>query len=252
MRVAAVQHDIIWEEPSQNFTHLAPTVALAAAGGADLVLLTEMFATGFSMATERIAEPADGPTVQWLREQADAHSVWVGGSLPELGAPGTLAHNQFVLAGPDGSLHRYAKIHPFSYAGEHEHYAAGTATITVDIAGVRVTPLVCYDLRFADTFWKVADNTDAYVIVANWPAARRQHWQTLLRARAIENQAYVVGVNRVGSGGGVDYCGDSVIVDPFGEIVAEAGAPETVLCANLDASRVRAVRAEYPFLADRV
>ena len=112
--------------------------------------------------------------------------------------------NVLVLVAPDGTPYRYRKIHPFSLAREPEHYGAGTEVFTADVEGVRVTPFVCYDLRFADDFWKLAPETDAYVVVANWPAARTGHWRALLLARAIENQAYVVGCNRVGHGGSIE------------------------------------------------
>ena len=215
-----------------------------------------MYSTGFSMKTERVAEPFDGPSVAFLVEQARANDVWVCGSLPERADEDALPANSLVLAAPDGAVHRYAKIHPFTYAREHEHYAAGDAHVTVDVEGVRTSVFVCYDLRFADEFWALAAATDLYVVVANWPAARRNHWRALLRARAIENQAYVVGVNRVGLGGAeggsrLEYAGDSVILDPLGEPVDEAGADETILLADVDPERVAAVRAEFPFLADR-
>jgi predicted amidohydrolase len=248
--VAGVQHDIVWEDPAANFAHLEPLIAAMAAGGARLVVLTEMFATGFSMKTERIGEAAEGPSAQFLVAHARQHDVWICGSIPEV-SPSGLPFNQLVLAAPDGTTHRYAKIHPFRYGREHEHYAAGTDFLTVDIEGLRCSFFVCYDLRFADEFWKLAPTTDCFVIPANWPAARRTHWMTLLQARAIENQAYVVGVNRVGRGGRLDYCGDSMIVAPFGDIVAQAGDQETTLTADVDPAVVRSVRAEYPFLPDR-
>jgi predicted amidohydrolase len=251
LRVAAVQHDTVWEDPKANFEHLAPMIEQAAGAGARLVALTEMYATGFSMDAERIAEPAGGPSTQFLVDQARAHDVWVCGSIPELADGATKPCNQLVLAAPTGRVHRYAKVHPFSYGREHEHYAAGDSYTTVDIDGVRVTPLVCYDLRFAYAFWDVAPATDCYVVVANWPAARRVHWQVLLQARAIENQAYVVGVNRVGHGGKLDYAGDSAIVDPSGTVLASATSIETTLVADVDTEVVAATRAKFPFLADR-
>jgi predicted amidohydrolase len=156
-----------------------------------------------------------------------------------------------VVAAPDGSARRYTKIHPFTYSGEHEHYEAGGEFLTVDIDGLRVSVFVCYDLRFADEFWGRAAATDAYVVVANWPDTRRAHWRTLLQARAIENQAYVVGVNRVGTAKRLDYVGDSLIVDPLGEILADAGAAEGVFSAEVDASTVARVRRDLPFLPDR-
>lgn len=251
MRIAAVQHDITWEDKDASLAHLRPQIEAAAARGARLVALTEMFATGFSMASTTLAEAHDGPTTQFLRQQAASHDIWIGGSVIQRHPSVRLPYNQFVLAGPAGQVHRYAKLHPFSYAGEHEHYSAGSDSITVDIDGLRVTPFICYDLRFADVFWARAAETDCYLVVANWPSPRRAHWRALLTARAVENQAYVVGVNRIGSGGGVDYVGDSLIVDPSGETIADAGAKEQTIVAEVDPKEVARVRAAFPFLADR-
>lgn len=258
MRVALLQHDIAWEDPASNFADLAPRVAVAAAAGARLVVLTEMFSTGFSMAAERIAEPHNGPSAQFLRRQATAHGVWVCGSVPERsaadvtrGGVGERPGNVLILASPSGELHRYTKIHPFSFAGEDQHYRAGTDFLTIDIEGVRTSFFVCYDLRFADEFWARAGLTDLYVVVANWPAARRLHWQTLLHARAIENQAYVVGCNRVGEGDGQAYVGDTRVIDPLGEILAAASSQPTMLLADIDALMVKDVRTRFPFLVDR-
>ena len=164
---------------------------------------------------------------------------------------GARPFNQLVLAAPDGSTHRYAKIHPFGYGAEPDHYAAGDAFLTVAVEGVRCSFFVCYDLRFADEFWPLASDTDCYVVVANWPRQRRAHWSALLPARAIENQAFVVGVNRVGVGDGLTYVGDSVILDPLGEPIATAGDGECVIAADVDPGRVRSVREKYPFLRDR-
>ena len=252
MKVAAIQHDIVWEDPPGNFARLAPRIAAAADSGARLAVLTEMYSTGFSMDAEGIAEPVDGPSVQFVVDQAQTHGLWVCGSVPEVQPGDDRPSNCLVLAAPDGAVHRYRKIHPFTYGGEHEKYAAGDTRVTVDIEGVRCSLFVCYDLRFADEFWALAADTDCYVIVANWPAPRRDHWRTLVRARAIENQAYVVAVNRVGRGGRLDYAGDSAVIGPFGEVEAEADGPvETTLLADVDPARVAATRAKYPFLPDR-
>jgi predicted amidohydrolase len=148
-------------------------------------------------------------------------------------------------------VHRYAKIHPFSYSGEHERYAAGDRPLTVDIGGVRVSVFVCYDLRFADEFWVLAPDTDLYVVPANWPAPRREHWRVLLRARAIENQAYLLGVNRVGSVKDLAHLGDSALIDPLGRTLVEGSVGETVLLADVDVQLVSQTRADYPFLPDR-
>ena len=251
LTVAALQADIVWEDPAANFERLEPWIAKAAALGADLLALPEMYACGFSMRTERIAEPVDGPSSTFLRRQAERHGLWLAGSVPERQEGAARPHNCLLLTGPEGEVHRYHKIHPFTYAGEHEHYRAGTRFTTVEVRGLRLTLFVCYDLRFADEFWATAEGTDAYLVVANWPEARRHHWRALVDARAIENQAYVVAVNRVGTGGRLRYVGDSRIVDPSGEVLAAAAGEETLLLATLDAEVVAAARRELPFLRDR-
>lgn len=254
MRVAVLQSDIVWEDREANFARLRPWIASAAASGARLLALPETYSVGFSMATERIAEPWEGPSVAFLHEEARRHGMWLAGSVPELpketGA-GAKPANTLVLASPDGELHRYRKIHPFTYAGEHQAFEAGDSHLTVEIEGLRTTLFVCYDLRFANEFWAVAPETDAYLVIANWPETRRHHWQTLLVARAIENQAYVIGVNRVGQGNKLGYAGDSRIVDPRGEILAAAAKTETLLLAEVDPAEVAATRREFPFLQDR-
>ncbi|MGY1681282.1 nitrilase-related carbon-nitrogen hydrolase [Geodermatophilus sp. SYSU D01176] len=251
MRFAVVQHDIVWEDRAANFARLAPLVARAVGAGADFVLLSETFSTGFSM-TPGIGEPEGGPSAQFLQERAAEHGVWVAGSCPEVAPDGDLPYNSFVLAAPDGTVHRYRKLHPFTHGGEHERFRAGEKPVTVDVGGLRVTPFVCYDLRFADVFWSAALDTDVYLVTANWPAARRLHWQTLLQARAIENQAYVVGCNRVGTAGdGTEHTGDSRIVNPMGELLATAAGVETVLVADVDPAEVTATRERLQFLADR-
>jgi len=251
MRIAAIQHDIVWEDAEATRHHVEPMVAAAAASGARLVVLTEMFATGFSLEAERIAEVEDGPTSTWLRGQAAQHGLWVYGSVPERQSDGGRPRNVGILAGPDGSVHRYAKIHPFSYAREHESYDAGDRSVTVEVEGVRCSLFVCYDLRFADDWWPLAPSTDVYLCCANWPESRRAHWIALLQARAIENQAYVVGVNRVGEGGGLSYAGDSRVFDPLGEMLAGAARTETILLADVDAAEVAKVRDRFRFLQDR-
>ena len=255
MRIAAVQHDIVWEDRDTNFERLAPQIEHAVGAGAELVLLTETFSTGFSM-TPGIGEPEGGPSARFLAGQAAEHGVWVGGTCPEIaeghGRDAELPYNSFVLAGPDGTTHRYRKLHPFTHAGEHERFRAGEKPTTVEIGGLRITPFICYDLRFANVFWDAAPATDVYLVPANWPSPRRHHWQTLLQARAIENQAYVVGVNRVGAdGNGLEHLGDSRIVSPMGELLATAAGVETMLLADVDAAEVAATREKFAFMPDR-
>lgn len=253
MIVAGIQHDIAWEDPAATHRLVHDRIAAAADAGAGLIALSEMFSTGFSMAAERIAQPVDGPSATFLVEAAARHGVTVCASIPTRAPELARPVNRLLVARPDGSTHHYDKIHPFSYAGEDEHYEAGRRHVTIDIDGVRTSLFVCYDLRFADEFWAVAPETDLYVLVANWPAPRRMHWQTLVRARAIENQAYVLAVNRVGTdGNGLAYAGDSALVDPTGTYVATApDGEEAVVTGCVDPTRVADIRTRFPFLQDR-
>lgn len=252
MRVAAIQHDIAWEDPAATFEIVGPMVDRAAADGADLIAVTEMFATGFSMDASQVAEPLDGPAATFLLDKAMEHGVTMVGSAPTRHPSFELPVNLATVAEPDGAVHHYAKIHPFSYAGEDQHYSPGTQFTTVTVGGVRTTFFICYDLRFADEFWTTAADTDLYVVVANWPAARQAHWDTLLRARAIENQAYVLAANRVGTdGNGLDYGGGSTLIDPFGEIIDVAHGEAAIVSGEVDPAVVADVRTRFPFASDR-
>lgn len=251
MKVAAIQHDIVWEDAPANFTRLEPMVATAASAQCRLVLLSEMYSVGFSLDVARIAERADGPSTAFLVDSAREFGLWIGGSVPTVVSGSDRPVNRFVLAGPAGELATYDKIHPFTYAGEDRHYSAGSTFTTVDVEGLRVSLFVCYDLRFGDEFWALAPATDCYLVPANWPESRRSHWQALLRSRAIENQAYVLGVNRVGEGGGLAYSGDSMLVDPMGEVLVSGSRTESVLIADVDPAEVARVRDRFPFLRDR-
>ena len=251
MRVAGLQLDIAWEQPEVNYARIRPWLAVAKSAGAGLVVLPEMFPCGFSMAPERVAEDQGGPSTRFLLDEARTHGLYLAGSVPERAEGAAKPYNTLLLAGPDGSLVRYRKIHPFTFATENKHYGAGDTHVTVTVLGVRLTLFVCYDLRFANEFWATAPDTDAYLVVANWPERRRDHWTTLLHARAIENQAYVVGINRVGEGDGLVYKGDSRIVDPWGEAIATAASKETLLLADVDPAVVRHARESFPVLRDR-
>ncbi len=255
MKLCLIQHDIVWENPEANFERLAPMIEKACKKGAGLVVLAEMFSWGFSMDTEHIAEPPDGPSAGFLKKCAQDFGVWVCGTYPEKIAGSKKAFNQLLLAGPDGNTHKnahkYAKMHPFSYAGEDKHYEAGSRALTAEICGIRLSPFICYDLRFGEDFWQLAKQTDLYILPANWPEVRQQHWVALLKARAIENQAFVAGVNRIGEGNGVLYAGKSLVFDPQGEMLAEGGSEEELLFAEIDAKAVAETREHFPFLRDR-
>jgi predicted amidohydrolase len=239
--------DLAWEDVEENHRRARRHLEKARTQGARLALLPEMFCTGFSMDAGRIAQPPGGPSETFLRQTARELSMWILASIPEAGQP--RPRNMALLASPDGGVSRYAKIHPFSFGGEDKVYSGGERIVTVDVEGVRVTPFVCYDLRFPEPFRLAAADTDLFALVANWPDARRDAWRTLLRA--IENLCYVAGVNRAGEGGGLRYAGDSALISPWGDVLAEAGASETVLLCDVDPETVRQTRAKFPALDDR-
>jgi predicted amidohydrolase len=251
---AGLQLDIAWEDPPANFARADELAAQAVAAGARLLVLPEMFATGFSMDAERVAEQA-GAIRSYLADLAVRHGVWLIGGYAEPGhaEPGDpRPRNACALFDPAGAESLlYHKVHPFSLAGEDRHFAGGTRLPTADVEGVRVTPLICYDLRFPEPFRAAAAETDLFVVIASWPQARRGHWSTLLQARAIENQAFVLGVNRVGEGGGLAYSGDSALIDPLGEVIAAAAAQPAVVRGDVSADVVAQARARFSFLADR-
>lgn len=251
MKVAAIQHDIVWADRQANFAALETPIRDAAASGARLVVLSEMFSTGFVVDRDDIGEPVGGPSSEFLSRMSQRHGVWLAGSCPEVEPDDPRPYNSLVVSSPDGRQNRYRKIHPFTYGGEDKHFRPGGPHVTIDIEGVRTSLFVCYDLRFANEFWTLAEGTDLYVIPANWPISRREHWMALLRARAIENQAYVVGCNRVGVGGGLEYSGDSMIIDPLGAVLAGGDPGAQTLTAEVDPAHVASVRAKFPFLRDR-
>ncbi|MFZ5479320.1 MAG: carbon-nitrogen family hydrolase [Myxococcota bacterium] len=247
MRVALLQLDLAWEDAAQNHVRAERRLNEAAAMGARLAILPELFCSGFTMDTAKCAEPEGGPTETFLRDVAAGLGIHVIAGVPVLPGP----RNCAVWVSPAGEVRRYAKIHPFSFGDETKHYVAGDRVVTWEIEGLRVTPFVCYDLRFPEPFRLAAAGTDVFVVIGNWPARRAQHWRTLLRARAIENQAFAVGVNRVGEGGGLAYEGHSTAVDPLGETIVEAAGQETVLACEIDPNVVSRWRETFPALRDR-
>jgi predicted amidohydrolase len=252
LNVAGLQLDLAWEDAPANRALAGREVRAAAAAGARLVVLPEMFATAYSMRAEAMARHAEA-TLEFLAHTAREAGVWLLGGLAVPGdAVDSRPLNRAALFNPLGELAlSYDKIHPFSLAGEHLHYAAGEHLPTIEVEGLRVTVLICYDLRFPELFRARAADTDLFVVIANWPERRRHHWSSLLVARAIENQAYVLGVNRVGDGDGLHYTGDSAFIDPLGLVHgAEPGSPARIV-GGVSAQLVLEVREKFGFLSDR-
>ena len=252
MKIIGLQLDIEWEDKPANFEKVAEMMRLAALEPGSLVVLPEMFATVFSMNVAAIAEPYRGQTEQFLSQLAKEHSVYLiaGAALrSNSGQP----KNKALVFGPSGELIGfYAKMRPFAPGGEAEHYVAGTRPTVVKCGEVMVAPFVCYDLRFPELFRQAAatQQPELFVVIASWPEKRIEHWVRLLQARAIENQAYVIGVNRVGSDPFYAYSGRSIIVDFNGDIRADAGGVEAIIGGELELEQLRKYRKGLPFLAD--
>jgi predicted amidohydrolase len=249
MRVAGLQLDIAWEDKPANLAKARRLAEAAELPARSLLVLPEMFSSGFSMNVDRVAEA--GEVSAALGAIAKDLGLFVLGGVVTKAADGR-GRNQAAAFGPDGlELARYTKLHPFSFAGETDHYAPGTEVLRFDWDGVAVCPFVCYDLRFPEIFREgVRMGAQLYAVIANWPQPREEHWTTLLRARAIENQAYVVGVNRCGRDPKLTYSGRSLVVDPKGVVLADAGNAEGVFGAELDLAGLLEYRKQFPALGD--
>ena len=247
LRVTLIQADLAWQDPATNRRNLAAHFR-GLAGHTDLIVLPEMFTTGFSMAADSLAETMAGATVGWLREEAAAIGCAITGSL--IVEENGRHYNRLVWATPDGNFAHYDKRHLFRMAREQEHYAAGNRRLVVELKGWRLCPLVCYDLRFP-VWSRSRGDYDVLLYVANWPSRRRAAWSALLRARAIENACYVVGVNRVGKdGNGASYSGDSVALDFLGQVLGgdrDGAFVETVV---LDRESLATFRRDFPVHLD--
>ncbi|MDQ6646505.1 MAG: amidohydrolase [Pseudomonadota bacterium] len=254
LKVSLVQGATRWHDALANREYYGGLVHQAA--GSDLILLPETFLSGFSNDTRASAEALDGEGVEWLRALAIEMDAVICGSLAI--RENDVVYNRLLWMQPDGSFAQYDKRHLFRMAGEHTRYGGGRDRLIVELKGWRILPQVCYDLRFP--VWlrnrRLASATagmdyDLALFVANWPAPRRQPWRTLLRARAIENLSYVIGVNRVGvDGNEIAYAGDSAVIDPVGEPLVELGAQEQVVTVTLDPSVLLAHRERFPAWMD--
>ncbi|MEM9386863.1 MAG: amidohydrolase [Pseudomonadota bacterium] len=246
LTLSLIQANLAWHDPERNHEVLSQHIQRLPPS--DVIVLPEMFSTGFSMDAAALAEPTDGPSVGWLRAQARATDAAVCGSL--IVVEEGLYYNRFCWVTPDGALTTYDKRHLFRMAGEHEHYAAGASRCTVDFRGFRILPLVCYDLRFP-VWSRNTQQYDLMIVVANWPTPRRTAWQTLLRARAIENVSYVAGVNRVGEdGNGVPYGGDSAVINYLGKPLATLAEVETHVSVTIERDPLMRFRDRFPFHLD--
>lgn len=251
MKIACVQLNIIWENKQENFNKAEKLISEAANKRAELVCLPELFSTGFTMNAERFAEKIPGASSRFLEDQAKRHKIYVIGGLIEKveGKP----RNACIVLNQKGELiSKYYKMHPFSLGKEDENYDKGNEISLFGMANVKASTFICYDLRFPELFSAAAERGAKIIfVIANWPSSRREHWKILLRTRAIENQIFVVGVNRVGSAPIADYMGDSMIIDPSGKVIIERSNAEEIIIGDIEAKDVEKVRKEFPFFKDR-
>ncbi|EAR16809.1 nitrilase family protein [Robiginitalea biformata] len=245
--IALVQTSLLWEDPPGNRARLGELL-LPLRGNTDLIVLPEMFSSGFTMDPRHMEEGEAAKTLDWMREEAAAAGAALCGSL--VWPQEDRFTNRFIFVEPDGKYHTYDKRHTFTLAGEDKVYARGTKNIRISYRGFAIRPQVCYDLRFP-VWSRNTDDYDMLVYVANWPEARIAAWDTLLRARAIENMAFVIGVNRVGSDpNGLSYVGHSAAYDPLGKQLAYSEREEIVR-VRIDREELVASRKQLRFLADR-
>jgi len=252
MQILACQYDILWENRAGNFDKVRAMLQAEKIAPESLIVLPEMFSSGFSMNVARVAEEKESGAEAFMKELAQNYKSWVIGGLvfPQPGSE--KGRNELAVFGPDGELiGRYQKNHTFGYTGESEHYDPGKEVFLFEAGGFKICPVICYDLRFPELFRRgVQRGANCFVVIASWPSVRIDHWVTLLRARAIENQAVVIGVNRVGEDPKYQYVGRTLIVNEHGAIVADAEDEERCLTALVSPESVTAWREEFRALDD--
>lgn len=248
MRVALAQTNIIWENKAANHEKCEQFVKQAKVQEAELVFFPEMSFTGFSMNTMKIAEDSN-QTVNEIKKIALKYEVGIGFGWVK--KTDLLAENHYTVINNKGEvLSDYVKIHPFSYGGEDKYYSPGNQIVQFEYGGMTFSTFICYDLRFPEIFQIASKKAEVIVVPANWPKTREDHWKTLLKARAIENQCYILGVNCVGTIDGLEYSGRSAFISPNGIVLTESEEKEQLLCYNLD-DCVSKIRDEFPVKKDR-
>ncbi len=248
LRITTVQSSLVWEDISANLENFEKQLK-PLSGATDLVILPEMFTTGFSMNPAALAETMTGQTMEWMKKEADYLNAAIIGSF--IAVENGKYYNRLVMMYPNGDFKVYDKRHLFTLAGEQFSYTAGKKKLIAEWKGWRICPLVCYDLRFP-VWSRNVEDYDLLIYIANWPDRRKQAWNILLAARAVENQVYTVGVNRVGTDGtGLSYVGDSAVIDFAGNILYKVSECGQVATVNISYEDQLQFRDKLRFLADR-
>ena len=252
MKIALCQMNILWEDKNFNKNTVLTFVKEASYKKCELIVFPEMTLTGFSMNTINLGEesPERSDTVLWFSKIAKDFNINIAfGYIEKLKDK---AKNNLVIVSSEGKiLSSYSKIHPFSFGEESKHYLGGSDFITTSISDIEFGSTICYDLRFPELFQILSKKSHCIIVIANWPKERSYHWTTLLKARAIENQCYILGLNRVGTSNGLNYCGDSMIVSPLGEVLCHNFNNEGLIISNIDKSKVEELRNDFKIKLDR-
>ncbi len=247
LRTALVQTSLIWEDPGRNINRF--TELLRSVVDSDLIILPEMFSTGFTMEPHKIPQHWQEKTIEWMQEQAVRSNSAITGSI--IAQENGKYYNRLYFVHPNGEISTYDKRHTFTLSGEDKFYARGSEKVIIAYKGFRICPMICYDLRFP-VWSRNTENYDVLLYVANWPQARINAWDTLLKARAIENMVYTIGVNRVGSDNNeLQYNGHSGVYDALGEALVFAEYDDTILTAELNKAHLQSTREKLKFLEDR-
>ena len=248
LKVGVLQMDLVWENPEANRKKIDDHLENFE-GSLDLLILPEMFTTGFTMNPEPVAEKMDGETIGWMRQKSTQKNTAIAGSI--IIKENENFYNRLLFVTPSGEITTYDKRHLFTLAGEREKFSCGKDRVIVELNGFRICLQICYDLRFP-AFSRSNDDYDVLIYPANWPGKRVSAWEILLKARAIENVSYVIGVNRIGSDEeNIDYKGQSQIVDYTGEILTSAHEKEGIFTSELYMENLKKFRQNFPFLNDR-
>jgi len=251
LKIASIQLDIVWQNTEKNLQMLKEYVIQSAAMGCNVVVLPELFHAGFSMDVERIAQSKNQVVYQTLSELSEQYGLYIIGGTAQK-SNGSKALNSALVFNRRGlEIACYIKNHTFNYADEGAYYQAGNHSVIFELDGIPCSVFICYDLRFPELLRQVARDVEVIFVIANWPESRQQHWEVLLQARAIENQCFLVGVNRVGQdGNGLNYLGGSMVVDPLGEVLSYGKTAEPLIVTELQTEKVAELRHRFPFLKD--
>ncbi len=248
LKVTLIQSELVWEDIDSNLAGFDSKIT-GIEEDTHLIVLPEMFSTGFTMNAAALAQDMKGSAVKWLKEKSVEKHVDMVGSI--IADDGGKFFNRLLWAKPNGEIFTYDKKHLFRMAGEEKIYSAGSKNITVELNGWRIRPFICYDLRFPVWTRNIENQFDAAIFIANWPERRSAHWKALLRARAIENQCFVIGVNRIGiDGNGLSYSGDSSIIDPWGNIIFQKSRQTCTHTAELSYDVLKTSREDFPVWMD--